>query len=169
MKSRARRRLYHVSGVCAGILLVLSAATLAFSSGSAAGRTTSASIVGAAWKSDNKPIPNAKLRLRNVVNGKIEATTVGSEGGRFGFLNIESGSYIVELISDDGKIIAVSQTVTVGPGETVATFVRLGTKVPWFTGFFGNAAASIASVAASLGVTAMAPEEMQCASPPCSN
>ena len=45
-------------------------------------------------------------------------------------------------------------------GETVATFVRLAARSPWFSGFFGNAASGLAAVAASTGVTAVAPEEM---------
>ena len=42
-------------------------------------------------------------------------------------------------------------------GETVGTFVRLGGRVPWFSGFFGNTAAAAASAAASEGITALAP------------
>jgi hypothetical protein len=56
----------------------------------------------------------------------------------------------------------------VAAGETVATFVRLAARSPWFSGFFGNAASGLAAIAASTGVTAVAPEEMPCASPPCS-
>ena len=56
-----------------------------------------------------------------------------------------------------------SRSVTrssIAPGETVATFVRLGTKVPWFPGFFGNAASAVASTAASQGITAIAPVQL---------
>jgi hypothetical protein len=169
MRSRLRRAFGEVACVCAGIMLMMSAAAAAISSASDA-RTAnrSTSIMGAAWKADNTPIPNAKVRLRDIVTGKIQAATAANEAGQFLFGNILSGSYIVELISDSGRILAVGHTVAVDPGETVATFVRLGTKVPWFDGFFGNAATAVASAAASTGITAMAPEEMQCASPPCS-
>ena len=88
--------------------------------------------------------------------------------GQFSFHGIDGGSYVIELVSDGGKILAVGHTFTVAPGETVATFVRLALKAPWFHGFFGNAASAVASIAASTGVTAMAPEQMACASPPCS-
>ena len=43
----------------------------------------------------------------------------------------------------------------VGADETVATFIRLGTRVPWYSGFFTNAAAAALAAAASLGVTAV--------------
>lgn len=126
------------------------------------------SVMGAAWKSDNSPIPAAKVRLRNVLTGRIEATTVANDLGQFSFNEIDGGSYVIELVSDSGKILAIGHTFTVAPGETVATFVRLALKAPWFNGFFGNAASAVASVAASAGVTAVAPEQMACASPPCS-
>lgn len=144
------------------------AATNPSANGSMGSGTSSTSIMGAAWRADNTPIPNAKLRLRDVVTGKIQAMAVANGAGQFVFGNIESGSYIVELVSDMGKILAIGHTLTIGPGETVATFVRTGTKVPWFNGFFGNASSSVSSAAASTGVTAIAPEAMPCASPPCS-
>jgi hypothetical protein len=123
------------------------------------GRSTS--ILGAAWKSDNTPIPNAKLRLRNVLTGRIEATTVANELGQFAFTGIESGTYAIELVSDTAKVLTIGHTFTVAPGETIATFVRLGTKIPWFNGFFGNAAAAASATAASTGVTAIAPDEIR--------
>jgi len=115
------------------------------------------SILGNAWTSDNTPIKDARLRLRNVATGKIEANTVANEAGQFTFANIEGGSYIVEMVNDAGRLLTVGHVFNIAPGETVGTFVRLGTKVPWFTGFFGNTAAAAASSAASQGITALAP------------
>lgn len=135
-------------------------------SGAVGARATS--IRGAAWNADNSPIPNARLRLRDVATGKVAATTVGNDIGQFTFDNIAGRAYVIELVSESGKILTVSHTFSVAPGETVATFVRLGTKVPWFDGFFANAASAVAASAASLGVTALAPEQVTCASPPCS-
>lgn len=130
--------------------------------------TRATSIRGAAWNADNSPVPNARLRLRDVATGRIAATTVGNDVGQFRFDDIEGGSYVIELVSDAGKILTVGHTFVVAPGETVATFVRLGARVPWFDGFFANAASAVAASAASLGVTALAPERATCASPPCS-
>ena len=115
------------------------------------------SILGGAWNADNSPIPGAKLRLRNAVTGRIETATVADATGQFTFSNIDAGTYVVELVNDNGKVLAVGHAFMVAPGETVATFVRLGARVPWFAGFFENAAAAATSSAASLGVTALAP------------
>jgi len=141
-------------------------ATMGTAAGAVGARATS--IMGSAWNSDNTAIPAAKLRLRNLLTGRIEATTIANDLGQFTFGGIESGSYVVELVSENGKIIAIGHPFTVAAGETVATFVRLASKAPWFNAFFGNAASAAASVAASTGVTAVAPEKMACASPPCS-
>src|SRR5512145_421857 len=83
-------------------------------------------IEGRAWKGNNAPIPQAMLRLRNVVSGTIQAHTRADEAGRFAFTNVTPGTYLVELINDAGRVLAVSQTFIVARGETVATFVRLG-------------------------------------------
>jgi hypothetical protein len=166
MKSQLRRMVLPAAGVCAGVLLAAGASLGAAATAAKSG-APSPTIMGAAWKADNSPIPQAKLRLRNVDTGRVVAATLANDAGQFVFADIETGSYIVELISNGGKLLAVGHTITIGPGETVATFVRLGAKVPWFTGFFANAASAVATAAASTGVTAMAPEEMQCASPPC--
>ena len=115
------------------------------------------SILGNAWTADNKPIANARLRLRNVTTGKVEAITISNEAGQFTFANIEGGSYVVEMINEAGKVLTVGHVFSIAPGETVGTFVRLGTKVPWFSAFFGNTAAAAASAAASEGITALAP------------
>lgn len=124
------------------------------------------SIVGAAWNVDNTPIREAVVRLRNVVTGKIEAVAKANEAGQFAFEGVNGGSYVVELVSAAGKIQTVGHVFTISPGETVATFVRVGTKVPWGTAFFNNTANAVSSSAASEGITAIAPTA-HCSSPPC--
>lgn len=136
--------------------------------GASFGGTRVTSILGAAWNVDNTPIRLAHVRLRNVVTGKIEALTRANEAGQFAFENVNGGSYVVELVSATGKIQTVGHVFTIAPGETVATFVRVGTKVPWGTAFFNNTANAAASAAASQGITAIAPTSL-CSSPPCTN
>lgn len=118
------------------------------------------SVLGAAWKVDNTPIPGAWLQLRNLVSGKVETTTIADQAGQFTFTRLEAGTYVVELLGENGKVLTVGHAFVIAPGETVATFVRLGTKVPWFTGFFSNAASAVASTAASQGITAIAPVQL---------
>lgn len=125
----------------------------------AVGKATA--ILGSAWNHDNAPIPFAKLRLRNLVTARIDAATLANEVGQFEFQAIETGSYVIELVSERGKVLAVGHTFSLESGETVATFVRLGTQVPWISGFFGNAALAVSAAAAAAGLTALAPEQVR--------
>jgi hypothetical protein len=116
-----------------------------------------ASVVGAAWNADGSGIPGARLRLRNVVTGKIQATATADDSGQFRFETVSAGTYVIELVDETGKGLALGHVFAIGPAETIATFVRIGTRVPWYTGFFSNAAAAVISTAASEGITALAP------------
>src|SRR5258708_32175183 len=115
------------------------------------------SVLGAAWKVEHSPIPGGRVQLVNLVSGKVEARAVADLSGQFTFSRIEGGTYVVELLGENGKIVTVGHAFVIAPGETVATFVRLGTKVPWFNGFFGNAASAATPPAASPAITADPP------------
>lgn len=130
------------------------------SSVSAAGGTASArtfsSVFGYVWNAKNEPVARARVRLRNVTSGNIEATTSTTENGEFTFTNLKGGTCVLECVDEAGKVLAVGHVFGVAPGETVATFIRLGSSVPWFAALFGNAGAAVVASAASLGVTAIA-------------
>lgn len=112
-------------------------------------------IVGTAWEHDNSPLVNALLRLRNLGTGKVVMGASTDTLGRFSFPHVSPGSYVVELVDEAGSIRAVGQMLTVGSGDTLATFIRLTSRAGFFDKFFGNAAAAALSTAASLGVTAV--------------
>jgi hypothetical protein len=118
------------------------------------------SVIGAAWKVDNTPIAGAQVQLRNLVSGKVDARSVADDKGQFTFPRIEGGTYVVELLGENDRIVTVGHAFVIAPGETVATFVRLGTKVPWITGFFNNLGSAVAATAASQGITALAPVQL---------
>src|SRR5206468_4070315 len=62
-----------------------------------------ASVVGAAWNADGSGIPGARLRLRNVVTGKIQATATADDSGQFRFDTVSTGTYVIELVDESGK------------------------------------------------------------------
>jgi len=111
-------------------------------------------ITGSAWGANNAPLPGAHVQLRNVIDGKIIARTIADDTGHFAFSELEGGTYIVEMVTEAGKIMSVGHAFSIAPGETVATFVRLGTRTPWFPAFFSSAS-SVTSSAAAQGVTAL--------------
>ena len=118
-------------------------------------RGNAGTVIGTVWTRDETPLAYARLRLRDVTSGQIVRATQADERGRFTFVKVAPGSYIVELVDSSGNILALGQMFSLGPVETVATFIRLGTQTRWYSGFFSNAAASALASAASLGLTAL--------------
>ena len=114
-----------------------------------------ATIAGNVVDGDDRPVAGARLRLRNVADGRLVASAHGNQNGQFRFAGVASGSYLVESIDERGDVRGVSQTFTVGPGETLTVVVRLTTHRPWYSGFFSNAAIAAVSSAAAIAVTAV--------------
>ena len=115
---------------------------------------TTGTIAGTAWRGDTTPYPQARIRLRNVQNGRGIARTVSDGEGRFQFERVVPGAYVVELLSQDDRVLAVGDLFGVSAGQQSLTAVRLSSRAPWFSGFFGNAAAAAIAAASTLGVTA---------------
>lgn len=117
-------------------------------------RMTTGWILGTAWKGDTTPYPQGRIRLRNVRDGRGIATTISDAEGRFRFDDVEPNAYVVELLSNDDKVLAVGELFGVNTGAQSVTVVRLTSKAPWYGGFWGNASAAVLAAASTLGVTA---------------
>jgi hypothetical protein len=117
--------------------------------------TTTGVVIGAAWKGDTQPYPYARIRLRNVETGRGVARTVCDGDGRFRFERADPGTYVVELLSSEDKVLAIGDLFGVAAGGQATTLVRLSSKSPWIAGFFGNAAAAAISAASAVGITAV--------------
>jgi hypothetical protein len=115
----------------------------------------STSVRGVVWNADNSPLPNAKVRLRNLQTGRVDAAATANENGQFTFDSLEGGSYVIELVGENSKVIAIGQSFRLERGETVATFVRLGARQPRLAGLFSNTAAAVIAAASGAGVTAI--------------
>ena len=114
-------------------------------------------VIGWAREASNAPVRGARLQLRNVVTGYIEATAVADQAGEFTFEGFEGGTYVVELVDPGDDVLAVGQVFNVAPGETAATFLKLAEKQSFMTGFFNNTAASVLSSAAGAGMIGVVP------------
>jgi Carboxypeptidase regulatory-like domain len=113
-------------------------------------------VIGYLWAADSSPIPNATLRLRNVVTGRVERSVTSGEEGEFAFSDIEGGTYVVEYVDSGGRVLAVGGIFSIAPGETVSTFVRLAEQRR-IGGVFMMIGSAAVTAAASLGVTGVAP------------
>jgi hypothetical protein len=121
----------------------------------AAGPVETGVVRGVVWTSDNSPVANAKVRLRNIETGRIISASETSTSGQFVFGNVAKSSYLVELVSDNGKVLAVGPTFRLEAGQTISTVVRLPTRRSWYAGMFSNAAAAVIAAASSVGLTAV--------------
>lgn len=114
-------------------------------------------VRGVVWNTENAPIPNGKVRLRNVETGRIFSTATTSSAGQFVFDDVPRNFYIVELVSDRDRTLAVGPTLRVEPGATVSTVVRLPSQKSSSAGMFSNAALAVLSAASGVGVMAVNP------------
>lgn len=133
----------------------------ALGSGSSVTASRVTSVMGYLWAGEGTPISNATVQLRNLVTGQIEQVSTTLQNGAFAFNNVQGGTYTIEYVTENaGRLIAVGQAFSVAPGETVATFVRLGSKlVAIVPDLASNAAQAAVSTAASAGIAGtVAPE-----------
>ena len=112
-------------------------------------------VQGVAWTSEHTPIPAASIRLRNLETGKIVLTARTSSTGQFEFEEVGSGHYLVELVSENGKVLAVGPSFHLEPGQTISTAVQLPTRRSWYASMFANTAAVVIAAASSVGLTAI--------------
>lgn len=137
------------------LAVVVLASAIAISVSAAQGDPPPGAVRGVAWNSDNSPIPRGKVRLRNLDTGRVAFTAETTDNGQFAFADVSRGAYAVELIDDSGKVLAVSQSFHIEPGQTISTSVRLTSRKPWFVGMFSNTAAVAIAAASSVGLTAL--------------
>lgn len=99
-------------------------------SNTAAGATRVTSVIGYVWAGEGTPVSNATVQLRNIVTGQVEQVSTTLQNGAFSFTSVPGGTYTIEYVTDiTGKVTTIGQAISVAPGETVATFVRLGGKL----------------------------------------
>lgn len=130
-------------------------------SGSSVASSRATSVMGYLWAGEGTPITRATVQLRNIVTGQIEQVSTTLQNGAFAFNNVQGGTYAIEYVSEaGGQLVAVGQAFSVAPGETVATFVRLGSRLAMIVpDLASNAAQAAVSTAASAGIAGtVAPE-----------
>jgi hypothetical protein len=114
-------------------------------------------LLGFARTSLNVPIPYARVLLRNIITGQVIARGVADDQGMFSFLDLDTNSYIVELLGPDGSVVATSSIMSLARGEVRRTEIRAAAAATTVKASFGNALTgtldTAANVASSNGVT----------------
>ena len=116
-------------------------------------------IQGNALDTTNGLLRNATVRLRDARSGRIVQTQVTDRAGLFAFRNLDPGTYVVEILGENQKVLAASQLLSVSGGQVLSAVVKLPFGMPPLGGLFGETVASasaVAAAAAAAGVMATA-------------
>ena len=108
-------------------------------------------IQGNALRATGAALARATVRLRDARFGRIAGTQTSDQSGLFAFSAVDPGVYVVEIVGEDGSVLAASQMLNVTAGDTV----RLPFRALPLGGVFGDstpAAAIVAAEAAAAGV-----------------
>ena len=86
-------------------------------------------LVGLAQNSLNAVIPHARVVLRDIRTGEALQQGVADELGQFSFVDLPPSDYVVELLGQDGSVVAASEVVTASKGRLLRTVVRVAAAV----------------------------------------
>jgi hypothetical protein len=114
-------------------------------------------INGTAIDSDQTPLPNATVRLRNIEANEIEQVVTANELGEFTFIARPDVPYVVEIADRAGRIVAVGDVIMANAGEVAGAVVTLPSRLPALAGVFGDTASSVLSAATGTGLTVVDP------------
>ena len=110
-------------------------------------------ISGVAVDSNQRPLRNVGVRLRNLEMNEVEQIATTNELGKFSFAVLPDIPYVVEIADPAGRIVAVGDLIVANAGEVVGTVVRLPSRLAALAGTFGESASSVISAATGIGVT----------------
>ena len=114
----------------------------------ASGQATISSLSGTASSSSGEKLPGTVVQLRSLATGQLAGTTTSSALGQFGFVDLNAGSYAVEIVNAAGQIVGTSAAVMVGVGAAV-TDVGVTASTALATASPGASAAAVGRVAKS--------------------
>jgi hypothetical protein len=114
-------------------------------------------IQGNALDASDRTLADTAVRLRDARFGHVITSTMTDKAGVFSFPSVDPGSYVIELVGPDQKILAASQIVNVNAGEVASAIVKMPFRIRPYAGVLGHSATSatlIAATAAASGVLA---------------
>jgi hypothetical protein len=114
-------------------------------------------IAGKAVTSTNAPLGSTVIRLRDVRLGRVVATTTTDKAGQFEFKGVDTGSYIVEMMSASGDIVLASSSILyVGSGEILTTILKITSSNPALGSLIVPTLSAVTAATAAVGVAAAA-------------
>jgi len=95
-------------------------------------------LIGLAKNTLNVPIPFARVVLRNSRTGEVVARVIADSQGKFTFLDLNSEVYVLELIGQNGAVVATSTVSTLVRGELRQTELRAPVTATTVAAVVGN-------------------------------
>jgi hypothetical protein len=116
-----------------------------------------ASLSGTVLGSNGQPLPNVAVQVRDLATGQVVARTTTSAEGQYSFVGLNPGSYVVEVVSADRKVVGASGPVSIAASATVTGVTVTASAAALAAAAAGGAsgistAVAIAAVAAAAGV-----------------
>ena len=122
----------------------------------AAGLTVVQSVIaGTVLDASSRPIPNARVQLRNLETTRVDRTGFTNRLGEFSFPVVPDVSYVVELVDENGRVLAAGPMLSARPGEVAGTIVKLRSATATAVSTFTYGLGTLLSAVASLGITSL--------------
>ncbi len=90
-----------------------------------AGISGNTMVVGTVIDIAQVPVASAKVRLRSLITGTVEQEGESNELGNFEFAIHVPGTYVVEMVTVDGYVAALSNAGSLARYETLRTLIQL--------------------------------------------
>ena len=87
--------------------------------------TSDARIIGTVTDTTQMLVQNARLRLRNLSTGQLDQEGTSNANGEFEFTILNPATYVVEMVSADGFVLALSNARSLARYEVFETRVEV--------------------------------------------
>ena len=113
-------------------------------------------IKGTVVTAAGQPLPNAVIRARNLLTGRIAGTTSTTGSGQFALAGLDAGRYVLEAVDAGGQIVGTSSFIFAAPGTTVAATVTATSGAMSAANTVTGSAATLTTAAQSVKYAAVA-------------
>jgi hypothetical protein len=124
-----------------------------------------AMLRGKAVDADTNPVPNARVRLRNLGTREVEHLGSANTVGEFSFVMRPETPYVVEVANEAGRVIAVGDVIVAHADDVASAVVALPIRVSALAGAFAETKASVVSAASDSGITTVEATVLSLVSP----
>jgi hypothetical protein len=112
-------------------------------------------IRGTAATADAVVVPDAVVRLRNLDTSTIEQVSATNRAGEFSFVASSEVPYVVELVDQPGRVIALGPVVVARSGEVAGSTLVVPTAIPAYSNAFRSTAGAVATALGGTGLTTL--------------